>query len=358
MEISFAEKVQILKLALSFLNEDVIITDIDGNVKYINKGSLVINPEERLFNIFDFLDSNDQKEIKQALVKHQKWCGEVFVKSQDKERSKKFLKAISVAVDDGRTFCYLFVFSDTCFNSGLQKKLQQASKMVSLGSIAAGVIHDLNNLLSPILAYSEILLQEISSEDLIYKRLKIINEAAYQARELITQLLSFTRSKGFSFIPLQLSQVVIKAFNFIRNFISPQIEMDLSLNSRGFIMADPIQIYQILINLCLNASEAIKDKGKIRVEVEDMDLKEKDGVSKYIKLAVSDTGMGMDEQIRENIFSPFFTTKEHGIGLGLFVVYEIVKMLGGKITTYSKLGQGTTFDILLPRVDKNLSIPK
>ncbi len=241
----------------------------------------------------------------------------------------------------------------------LQAQLNQTRKIESIGTLAGGVAHDLNNLLSPILGYSEILRDDFDPEDARRESVNEIISAGLRARDLVRQLLAFSRKQILEFKPVGLNKVAVGLEKLLRHTIREDIEMEFDLRpDTGLVMADTGQIEQVIMNLSVNAADAMPEGGKLTVETGKVYLDEeytkhhqsaKPG--EHAVLAISDTGCGMDESTRERIFDPFFSTKgEHGTGLGLATVYGIVKQHGGNIWVYSEPGKGSTFKIYLPIV--------
>ena len=244
----------------------------------------------------------------------------------------------------------------------LEKQYQQVQKVESIGRLAGGVAHDLNNLLSPILGYSELLRDELDSEDSRRESVDEIMSAGLRARDLVRQLLAFSRKQILEFKALDLNKVTAGLEKLLRRTIREDIEMVFKLSSDAqMVMADIGQIEQVIMNLSVNASDAMPEGGLLTIETSRVYL-DRDYVKhhqsakpgEYAMLAISDSGQGMDEATQEHIFEPFFSTKgEHGTGLGLSTVYGIVKQHGGNIWVYSESGKGTTFKIYLPVADQS-----
>jgi CheY-like chemotaxis protein len=223
--------------------------------------------------------------------------------------------------------------------------------------LAGGVAHDLNNLLSPILGFSELLLEDTNINDSGKEKLEQIIKAGMGARDLVRQLLAFSRKQTLEYKPLLINETLIGFEKLLQRTIRENIEIKFALSPRiRPVMADISQIEQVIMNLVVNAADAMPEGGKLTIETEPAVLDEnyaahRSGVSPgdYIMLAISDTGCGMDEETRMQIFEPFFSTKgELGTGLGLATVYGIVKQHKGNIWVYSEPGMGTTFKVFLP----------
>lgn len=247
-------------------------------------------------------------------------------------------------------------------NKELEEQLIQSQKIESLGRLAGGIAHDINNMLTPIIGYSEVLLNELPGDDKRRSRLENIIKSVLSSRDMVRQLLAFARKQSLEFQTIDLN-VVIDEFSRIlkrtlRENISIKYKFEPGLNK---ILADKGQIEQIIMNLCINAQDAMPDGGQLFILTEnvsvDRDFEMHGGVAipsgDYVKVIVSDTGKGIDKEIQDKVFEPFFTTKGlgRGTGLGLATVHGIVTQHGGHIRVYSDIGSGTTFRIYFPAAD-------
>ncbi len=245
--------------------------------------------------------------------------------------------------------------------AALEAQLRQAQKMESIGRLAGGVAHDFNNLLSAILGYAELLQEELGPGDPRQADLAAIRHAGERARDLTRQLLVFSRKQVLSLRPVDLRAVVSGFDKLLRRTLREDIQLVIALPpALGTVSADAGQIEQVLMNLAVNAQDAMPSGGTLTLELADVGLDAAyaamhAGVTpgRYIQLTVSDTGIGMDASTLSHLFEPFFTTKEHGkgTGLGLSTVYGIVEQHGGHIRVYSEPDRGTTFKIYLPQVE-------
>lgn len=249
----------------------------------------------------------------------------------------------------------------------LEEQLFQFQKMESIGRLAGGVAHELNNLLTPIVGYTQLLLTQPTTGDHQRGNLEQIDRAATRASNLVQQLLTFSHRQNIEPQVLQLNDVIADVGKMLRHLIDEDIELVLLPGQEvKLVRADPSQLEQVLINLTVNARDAMPDGGKITIETTNV-IKERDRgeghqettVGEYTVLTVSDNGIGMAEEVKDHIFEPFFTTKEQGkgTGLGLATCYGIVTQIDGYIDVYSKLGQGTSIKIYLPTVTGDISKP-
>lgn len=241
----------------------------------------------------------------------------------------------------------------------LENQLRHAQKMEAIGTLAGGIAHDLNNILTPIMGYTDLAISQLSTSDPMAKNLTNIEKGAIRARELIEQILLFSRRAETIQSPIELQNVVTEAIRLLRVSISPSIEIELKLdNGSGEIMADVSQMHQIIMNLCTNAWHAMEpDGGTLTIELEQLSgtdelVRQNPNLdtAEYICLSIKDTGLGIDSEHIDNIFEPFFTTKpvDKGTGLGLSVVHGIVADHKGAITVQSEQGKGATFRVYLP----------
>jgi len=245
----------------------------------------------------------------------------------------------------------------------LQSQLIQAQKLEAIGTLAGGIAHDFNNILAGIMGYSELCLKEVQDRPKVYNRMEQVLKAAERAKDLVQQILTFSRRAEHRKKPTALSPIIKEVINFMRASLPTIIEIRQKIEETSdVIMADPTQLHQVLINLCTNAGHAMKETGGIlEIGLEEIVISPDDllphppiGHGHYLVLTVRDTGRGIVQENLGRIFEPYFTTKEQGegTGLGLAVVHGIVKAHGGEIRVYSEVGKGTIFRVYLPLIEK------
>ncbi len=269
------------------------------------------------------------------------------------------LKTVNRAILDGREFI-IEGFLDLSDKKRLESQLQQAQKMEAIGVLAGGIAHDFNNILSAIIGYTELAILDIGAESCAGD-LEEALRAALRAKDLVKQILAFSRQTDEGKVPVRVGLVVKEAIKFLRATIPSTLQVIARIDEdSGEVLASATEIHQIIINLCTNSAHAIGDRtGAIEVAVQEAIIEKLDNhyfddleIGRYIKISIKDTGDGISSEVMKRIFEPYFTTKEKGVGtgLGLAVVHGIVKRSGGAIRVESEAGKGTTFHIYLPRV--------
>ena len=249
-------------------------------------------------------------------------------------------------------------------NKKLETRLQQAHKMEAIGTLAGGIAHDFNNILTAVIGYSEMALADAEEDTLLYSNLQEVVTAGNRAKDLVKQILAFSRQAEQELKPIQIELIVKEAIKLLRASLPSTIEIRQQIDSHSAALADPTQIHQVLMNLCTNADHAMRDTGgTLTVALSDVIIDSASEARKlgieagnYICLRIEDSGHGMPENILKRIFDPFFTTKDvdKGTGMGLAVVHGIVKSHGGAITVQSEPGRGTAFEVFLPAIQSRV----
>jgi hypothetical protein len=275
---------------------------------------------------------------------------------------EEFARAVSKS---GGRHSVLIVCHDITERKRLEEQLSHSQKMEAIGRLAGGVAHDFNNLLTGITCYTELLASSMNNTDPRRNDVEEIKKAAERAATLTRQLLAFSRKQILTYTVVDLNAVVTSMEKMLGRLIGEDIELATRLDSGlGPVKADVGQLEQVIVNLAVNARDAMPNGGQLILETANVELNNaytaihpEVQTGHYVLLAVTDTGSGMDETVKANIFEPFFTTKEmgKGTGLGLATVYGIIKQSGGHITVSTAPGQGSTFQIYLPRVQEEVS---
>jgi len=263
--------------------------------------------------------------------------------------------------DESRVKEILCVGIDVTKKWQLENRLAQAQKMEAIGTLAGGIAHDFNNILSAIMGYTELSLMDIPPDSAMRKNLKQVLKAGGRAKELVQQILTFSRQRERDMQPIKINLIVNEALKLLRASLPSTIQINNNISSNRAIMSDSTNIHQVIMNLCTNASHAMQEKGGLlEVSLADVDndtdfVKNHPGLNpgKFVRLTVSDTGHGMSPVVLERIFDPFFSTKRkgEGTGMGLSVVHGIVKSHGGTLTVDSTPGRGAVFNAFFPAVE-------
>jgi PAS domain S-box-containing protein len=242
----------------------------------------------------------------------------------------------------------------------LEKEFRQAQKIQAIGTLAGGIAHDFNNIIAGIIGFTEMALEDVAAEDPLHRRLELVLKGAYRGRDLVKQILAFSRKSEGEKKPVSLGHIFNDALPLIRASLPSTIEIRKNILTKDdIISADQTQIHQVILNLCTNAAYAMRDKGgTLEIVLADENIIPEDNLNhglkpgSYVRLTISDTGFGMGPEMLERIFDPFFTTKPtgEGTGLGLSVVHGIIKNHEGNIRVYSEPGKGSSFNICIPKI--------
>lgn len=280
-----------------------------------------------------------------------------------KDGTEKVIYFFSVTRASGDQF---ILTQDITEQTRLESQLRQAQKMEAIGTLSGGIAHDFNNILSAIMGYTELSMFEALDGSPTMDKLNEILKASHRARDMVRQILGFSRQNKQERIPIEVSPIVKEALKMLRASLPTTIEIRHHIdNGLGIVEADATQIHQVLMNLSTNAAHAMNEKGGIlEIGLTNVDVDAANSArhsdlrqGPYVRLTVSDTGHGMTRDVMERIFEPYFTTKEKGVGtgMGLAVTHGIVKSHGGAITLESKPGKGSTFNVYIPRIEKEVT---
>lgn len=374
------EKIRVLSQSIEQGPAIVLITDLNGNIEYVNRKFEEITgygENEAIGKNPRFLQSGDTPrstytELWSTIISGNEWRGEFHNKKKDGTLYWESVFITCIRNTEGDFTNYLAIKNDITDKKRMEQQLIQAQKMESIGTLAGGIAHDFNNLLTVINGYSDMLLMKFGSEDTVFKDISAIRSAGDRAEKLTRQIMAFSRKQIYKPQIVDINSIIIELEKMFRSLIGEDIDIRTKLaHDLPFIKADPGQIEQILINLLVNARDAVNLKSskanekRITIEtnkrvIDEIFVKNHIGSRKgvFICLAISDSGIGMNKEIKNSIFEPFFTTKSRnkGTGLGLATVYGIVKQNSGSIYVYSEPGMGTTFKIYWPTTDKELTI--
>ncbi len=355
---------------LDLTHEAIIVRDLDGLISFWNKGAAEVYgwaKEEAVGRIMrdllhtEFLVPRD--EIVSKILLEGRWEGEMIHNRKDGKKIHVLSRATLKKDEKGNPIGVMLINNDISQRVKLEEQLRQAHKMEALGTLAGGIAHDFNNLLMPILINTDLALLDIQAGRLpSAESLLLASEGAKRGQELVRQIIAFSRQKEDRRRPVEITPVFKEAMKFLKSTIPASIEIRERVEAEpAVISANPIQIHQILMNLCNNAAHAMKEKGGIleiglaNVECQGDFLVQHTGVKPgpHLRLTVKDTGSGMAPEVRERAFDPFFTTKDigEGTGMGLAVVHGIVKKHEGAITLESEVGKGTLVSVFFPLVD-------
>ena len=370
-----------IRLILDSTVEAIYGLDLDGNCTFCNRACV------RLLGYEDHADLVGKH--LHSLIHHTRADGSAYA-VEDCNIYKAYLKGQPVYANDevlwradgtsfpveywshpiisqGSVVGCVVSFLDVTEHKRLEEKFRQSQKMEAVGQLAGGIAHDFNNLLTVIIGYSKLQLADSTPQDPSYHRLQEIQNAAERAADLTGQLLAFSRKQVLQPRVINLGDTLRSMDQMIRRLIGEHIVVLTTVDDRlGQVKIDPIQVQQVVLNLVVNARDAMPHGGKLTIDVINQEIDEASGrlhnipAGKYVMVSVSDNGHGMTPEVRRRVFEPFFTTKEVGLGtgLGLATVHGIVQQSGGHICVYSEPEMGTTFKILFPMVDEPVPEPQ
>jgi PAS domain S-box-containing protein len=363
------EELRLRSSALNAAANAVVITDREGNLEWVNQAFLaltgygedeVIGRNPRVLIRSGAHDRVFYEGLWNTVLAGDVWHGELTNRRKDGSFYSEEMTITPLRDARGEIRHFIAVKQDITEKKLLQAEFVQSQKMESVGRLAGGIAHDFNNLLSVINGYAELAVADRSLSNPLRAQIVAIHRAGERAATLTRQLLAFSRRQTVAPVVLDLNAAVRAIQKMLERLIGEDITLiSAPTEPLGRVRADPGQVEQIVMNLAINARDAMPEGGMLSIETAnvglDREAAERASVKpgSYVMLAISDTGMGMDEVTREHIFEPFFTTKGvgKGTGLGLAIVYGIVQQFGGGIQVTSAVGQGSTFTIYLPRVE-------
>jgi len=359
----------LLASAVEQLSEIITILSPEGDVIYVNDAyeKIMGHPRSHFvgknvlsLNLKKHLD--DWERIWDQVHKREGWRGPISGRHADGTIIQTEATLSPILDDNGEVINIVSVQRDVTHELELEKQVRQSRKMEAIGTLAGGIAHDFNNILGAIIGYTEMSLDNVPIGSYIHNNLQQILKASNRAANLVSQILAFSRAKKQEKQPLQISLIIRETLKMLRSTIPSSIEIQqLHEAQQAYVLADPTQMHQVILNLCTNAAQALGiDGGILEVSTSLIHLPEFEKNSQilahdlppgeYYYLQVKDNGAGMEPWILERVFDPFFTTKKvgEGTGLGLSMVHGIINEHGGNIQVQSTLGEGTLVQILLP----------
>jgi two-component system, cell cycle sensor histidine kinase and response regulator CckA len=364
-----ANRIRLQADMLAAVGEAVIATDLEGLITYWNPAAEALygwSRQEALGKpVLEMTPPEGEYdamvEVFAALQEGGSWTGELDMQRRDGSTFRVRATDAPILDGDGRLIGIIGVSSDITERKHLEAQLRQAQKMEAVGRLAGGVAHDFNNLLTAVEGHASILLDDLPADSPFREDVGQILKAGERAADLTRQLLAFSHQQILQERNVDVSSIAVELDELLRRLVPARIRFQVTCSREpAVVRADPGQLHQVVMNLVVNAVDAIDEDGSITVAVEPVELDESDAAGipwdvepgPYVRLSVEDTGSGMPPEVLKSLFEPFFTTKQerHGTGLGLPTVYGIVKQSRGHILVESELGRGSTFRVFLPRV--------
>ena len=355
-----------LMTAIQQLGEIILITDTTGKILFVNQAFETItgySPQETVGQTPRILKSGVQdeafyKNLWDTITHGRTWKSRIVNRKKDGTLYTESATISPVKTPSGKITHYVAVKRDITEHLELEAKFQQAQKLEAIGRLAGGVAHDYNNMINVILGYTQMAMAQVRDHPKLYEQLEQVLAAAHRSSEITQQLLAFARKQTIKPEIIPLNASIENSLRMLHRLIGENIDLAWHPGKTvGNVYVDPVQLEQMLANLCVNARDAIADVGKLTIETDRVTIDDAYCKSHpealpgdYAVLEVSDNGCGMSAEVMEKIFEPFYTTKEvgKGTGLGLSSVYGIVRQNKGFIHVYSEEGKGTTFRIYFP----------
>jgi len=344
----------------------ILVRDLQGQILFWNSGAERMygwTREEaigRNVGAFLYTDLKKFEEFNNHAVSKGEWSGELQYITRDQREIVVETRWTLIRDNEGNTKSVLAINTDITERKSIEAQLMRAQRMESIGTLAGGIAHDLNNILAPIMLSIDVL-KTLSDKPQLTKMLEAIEVSAQRGADIVRQVLSFARGMEGERVEVQPKHLLRDLENIVTNTFPKDIRLQFFIPSNTWtILGDPTQVHQILLNLCVNARDAMPHGGSLTVSVENCVIDEQYAsmhiearAGRYVKISVTDSGTGIPKDILDKIFMPFFTTKEvnKGTGLGLSTVSAIVKSHNGFVNVYSEPGNGTTFKVCLPAMD-------
>lgn len=362
------EKLLKLSQAIEESPVAIVLTDLDGNIEYFNPKFLQVSGYSaqevmgRQVSAFQSPEMHPDvyNDLRNTILSDHIWRGELCNRRKDGELFWVYLTISPIKNAEGRITSFMVIMEDTSERRKLEAQLRQAQKLEGIGQLAGGVAHDFNNILTAIIGYAYLTYLNMQKDDPLKNHIKQILDYSEKAATITKSLLAFSRKQAAHLSHFDLNDLISNFQKFLRRLLPENIEIQMKSADRNLsVLVDQVQIEQVIMNLATNARDAMPHGGRVTITTRQVELDDEfirvngyGKVGSYAEITMADTGTGMDQHTREKIFDPFFTTKEQGkgTGLGMAIVYGIIKQHNGFITVYSELGKGALFRILLPIV--------
>lgn len=357
---------RVLETAIDNAIECIMVSDRENRLTYVNRAFEKLtgySAAEAIGNTPGILksgwhDRTFYRNLKTTIYAGLPWEGNITLRKKNGDYYDVYATITPVLDESGTPMHFVSVHRDVTKEREQERRFQQHQRLEAIGTLAGGIAHDFNNLLTPILGFTDLSIRALPPGSKTKDYLEQVLLAANRAKELVQQILSFSRRSSHERKPLRVAPIVKEALKLLRASIPSTIDIKKEIYATTeMAVADPTEIHQVMMNLCTNAYQAMPDGGVLTVTLKTVDL-DSDTVAiipnckpgRHLKLSVEDTGQGIPPEIRDKIFEPYFTTKEEGrgTGLGLAVTHSIVAACGGGITVYSESGNGTRFNVYLP----------